>query len=204
MTNEELFALGMAKVKENDHLEAIRIFTFVLQQEPTNANALSHRGISYLNIDKLELSLADMDAAVEHDPEYSFRYQSRGYLKARMKDYAGALADYEKAVELDPNDAIAHNNLALAQEQMGWAKEAKENFDKSDRLSGIKTAEERAEDRKQKETTIEKKPVAKQPEQQNKTGVIKEVFSNKETFKDFVQFIKNGFRIKKDDKSGKG
>ena len=201
MTNKELFALGMAKVKENEHLEAIRIFTEVLENDPRDANALSHRGIAYLNIDKLDLSLADMNAAVAYDPEYSFRYQSRGYLKAHMKDYEGALADYEKAVELDPNDAIAINNLALAQEQMGWAKEAKENFDKSDRLSGMKTAEERAEERR----NLAEKEVKMQDESTEDTvskgEIARNVFTKKETFKEFIQFIKNGFRIKKDDKS---
>jgi tetratricopeptide (TPR) repeat protein len=201
MTNKELFALGMAKVKENDHLEAIRIFTEVLENDPRDANALSHRGIAYLNIDKLDLSLADMNAAVAYDPEYSFRYQSRGYLKARLKDYEGALADYEKAVELDPNDAIAINNLALAQEQMGWAKEAKENFDKSDRLSGIKTAEERAEERRkqaEKEGSMQDESTE---DTVSKGEIARNVFTKKETFKEFIQFIKNGFRIKKNDKS---
>lgn len=203
MTNKELFALGMVKVKENDHLEAIRIFTEVIKTDPQDANALSQRGIAYLNIEKLELSLADMNAAVEHDPEYSFRYQSRGYLKARMKDYEGALADYQKAVDLDPNDAIALNNLALAQEQMGWAQKAKVNFDKSDRLSGVKTAEERAQDRR---SQTEKEPIASDSEsvavdQESKSQIAKDVFTKKETFQEFIKFIKNGFRIKKDDKS---
>jgi len=203
MTNKELFALGMVKVKENDHLEAIRIFTEVLETNPTDANALSQRGIAYLNIEKLELSLADMDAAVEHDSEYSFRYQSRGYLKARMKNYDGALADYQKAVELDPDDAIAHNNLALMQEQMGWAKKAKMNFDKSDRLSGVKTAEERAQDRRNQ---AEKESKAPEPNvevaaPESKGKIAKDVFTRKETFQEFIKFIKNGFRIKKDDKS---
>lgn len=201
MTNDELFALGMSKVKENDHLEAIRIFTAVLKEEPTNANALSHRGIAYLNIDKLDLSLADMNAAAEHDPDYSFRYQSRGYLKARMKDYAGALADYEKAVELDPNDAIAHNNLALAQEQMGWAKEAKESFDKSDELSGIKTAEERAKERRDNAVQTNKPEKTPNDIPSKKSQVAKEVFTKKAVFKDFIGFIKNGFKLKEDDKS---
>mgnify|MGYP000035028118 CR=1 FL=1 len=204
MTNADYFAQGMIKVKENDHQGAIDLFTQVLKADPKNANAYSQRAICYLNLDQLDLSLSDMNKAVEYDPEYSFRYQSRGYLRARLKDYEGAIKDYEKAVELDPDDAIAYNNLALAQEQMGWAQQAKENFDKSDTIQGIKTGEERAAERREKaeqaqeaiatnETSTEEGP--------SKGEIAKSVFTKKDTFKEFIQFIKNGFKLKQDDES---
>lgn len=205
MTKETYFAQGMAKVKENDHQGAIDLFTLVLKEDPKDANAYSQRAIAYLNLEKYELSLFDMNKAVEYDPEYSFRYQSRGYLRARMKDYEGAIADYEKAVELDPQDAIAYNNLALAQEQMGWAKQAKDNFDKSDKMQGIKTGEERSNDRiekaeKEKAQTEEAKEEKKNAEP-TKGEIAKSVFTKKSSFKEFIRFIGNGFKLKDNDES---
>ena len=35
-----------------------------------------------------------------------------------LRDIQGAIADYEKAVELDPEDAITLNNLGLLEEQV--------------------------------------------------------------------------------------
>lgn len=199
MTKDELFAMGMNKVKENDHFEAIKIFTKVLKIDPKDANALSQRGIAYLNIEKYDLSLKDMNNAVKYDPKYSFRYQSRGYLKTRMKDHEGAIKDYEKAVELDPTDGIAYNNLALAQEQMGWAKQAKANFDKSDQKMGLKTAEERAEERKNAPIENQKNTQSDQKINQSKTEIAKAVFTQKNVFKEFLNFIKNGFKIKENE-----
>jgi tetratricopeptide (TPR) repeat protein len=37
-----------------------------------------------------------------------------------MGDIKGAIEDYEKTISLDPDDAIAYNNLGLLQEQLGY------------------------------------------------------------------------------------
>lgn len=205
MTQSPLFAQGMLKVKENDHHGAILIFTQVLAAEPKNADALSQRAVAYLNLEQYELSMTDMNLAIEYDPEYAYRYQCRGYLKARLKDHEGAVADYEKAVELDPEDGIAYNNLALALEQMGYQQKSRANFDKSDELMGIKPrtyAEAPKNETTPPEKKVNKTPKAttKNPvkDKKSKKGAIaKSVFTKKSAFKEFIQFIKNGFKIKK-------
>ncbi|MDG1914838.1 MAG: tetratricopeptide repeat protein, partial [Crocinitomix sp.] len=131
MTKDANFAQGLIKVKENDHLAAIELFSLVLKEDSKDANALSQRAVCYLNIQEHKNSLKDINAAIALDPTYGYYYQCRGYIKANVKDHEGAILDYEKAVELDPQDSIAYNNLALAQEQMGWAKQAESNFSKS-------------------------------------------------------------------------
>ena len=49
-------------------------------------------------------------------------------MKQALRDIQGAIADYEKAVELDPEDAITLNNLGLLEEQVGRMQSAKERF----------------------------------------------------------------------------
>jgi lipoprotein NlpI len=41
-------------------------------------------------------------------------YNNRGFSKDDLKDYYGAIADYTKAIELDPNYASAYKNRAIA------------------------------------------------------------------------------------------
>lgn len=201
MTKEANFAQGMIKVKENDHFGAIELFTLVLNEDPEDANALSQRAVAYLNLERYDESMADMNAAIKYDPDYSYRYQCRGYLKARLNDPEGAIADYQKAVDLDPEDSIALNNLALAQEQMGWAGKAQQNFDKSDLIAGIKTAKERSETRlKEAEKKKEEMPETKATEV-DKAAIAKSVFTKKNSFNEFIRFIRNGFKLDKDDKS---
>ncbi|MFT5823531.1 MAG: tetratricopeptide (TPR) repeat protein [Crocinitomix sp.] len=216
MTKDANFAKGLIKVKENDHLAAIKLFTLVLKTDPKDANALSQRAVCYLNLQNHKKSMADINAAIQADPTHGYYYQCRAYIKANMKDYEGSIKDYEKAVELDPEDSIAYNNLALAQEQMGWAKQAKANFNKSDTIAGIKTAEERSKDRVGKNGIAEHKngdtgnkngaPVINKADKQKESSntalqEAKSVFTKKSSFKEFLNFIKNGFKLKKDDKS---
>jgi len=203
MTTAEKFDLAMRKVKENDHHGAIALFNAVLIEDELDANAFCHRGIAYLNLESYDLSMADLNKAVELDPEYGFRYQARAYLKTRLKDHDGALADYQKAVDLDPSDPIAYNNLALAQEQMGWTGRAKENFNKSDNLQGIKTTEERAKARI--DQAVNQAEIAETADKQkaDRVKIAQQVFTKKSTFKEFLRFIGNGFKLKKNDKSGK-
>ena len=41
-------------------------------------------------------------------------YFNSGYDKAEAKDYYGAISDYNKAIELDPNDAAAYYNRGIS------------------------------------------------------------------------------------------
>lgn len=58
-------------------------------------------------------------------------------MKQAAQDLDGALADYKKALELDPDDAITWNNLGLLEERMGYQQQAQERFKVSDELLGI-------------------------------------------------------------------
>ena len=44
---------------------------------------------------------------IELDPENANAYINRGFSKHNLEDYKGAIEDYTKAIELDPNDALA-------------------------------------------------------------------------------------------------
>lgn len=205
MIQSALFQQGLSKVKQNDHKGAVAIFTKLLENDPKNADALSQRAVAYLNLEEYELSMIDMNLAIEYDPNYAYRYQCRGYLKARLKDHEGAVADYEKAVQLDPSDGIAYNNLALAQDQLGYAKQAKVNYKKSDQIMGIKPREIENADLPKEKPSVQPQSLEKASDSaanpHDKKSIIKAVFTTKTAFKDFIQFIRNGFKLTNNDKS---
>ena len=47
----------------------------------------------------------------------------------------GAIEDYKRTVELDPEDAVTWNNLGLLEEQLGYQEQAKERYRVSDDCS---------------------------------------------------------------------
>ena len=46
-------------------------------------------------------------------------YYNRGNSKAKAKDYYGAIADYTKAIEINPNDAGAYYNRGISKYYLG-------------------------------------------------------------------------------------
>ncbi|MFH1066063.1 MAG: tetratricopeptide repeat protein [Nanoarchaeota archaeon] len=54
----------------------------------------------------------------------AFIYTHRGHAKLRESDLQGAMQDYEKHIEILPDDADAHMNLAIARYEAGMFEEA--------------------------------------------------------------------------------
>jgi tetratricopeptide (TPR) repeat protein len=81
--------------------------------------------------------MADLDRCVALEPNYSYRYSLRAFIRNGFGDVEGAIADYKKAIELDPSDPITINNLGMCEEQQGYKSSAQRRFEEADRLSGI-------------------------------------------------------------------
>ncbi|MCB0400749.1 MAG: tetratricopeptide repeat protein [Flavobacteriales bacterium] len=165
---------------------SIADFTTMLIRLPDEPTILSERGVSYYHNNNLTAALKDMDRAVALEPENSYRYSSRAYIKAKV-DVNGAMEDYKKAVELDPEDAIALNNLGLLEESAGKLSSAKKHFDRSNQIIGYNPDKRNAGRKK-----------AIEPEKKETLGkVMLDVFRDKETRKDYFKFLKNILKKKR-------
>lgn len=215
--------------KEGDFTSALNLLQQAILQAPNEAKLYEDVGVVNLHLQFKEKSIEAFDKALELEPNNPYRYSSRAFAKARFKDFDGAIADYEKAIEMDPEDAIARNNLGLALEQQGYHKKAERQFKKSNDILGIKPkGEERIYPDSDKmkiefENRVDKKPeglkitepqtpkpskpapiTSSSDEEKETTGrIIKNVFTKKETFREFIHFVKSGFKLKKDDEAGK-
>lgn len=197
-------------LRKGDIDKAIRLYTEALQLAPNDCNILSDRATAFLHKkDKLR-SMADFNKAVELDPEYAYRYASRAFAKQNFGDLNGAVEDYKIAVKLDPDDAVAHNNLGLLLEQQGYQKEAQERFERADKLSKMEnelydmmdSLEASGETRSNITRAVETKeenetPLEDDVDTDSSTGKeLKKVFTSRRQFREFMQFVRNGFKIK--------
>jgi tetratricopeptide (TPR) repeat protein len=185
------FAKGMAKAKENDFRSAIEHFTNAISDDESNVEYYAERAVAYLNSGQFDLSLFDMNRCVEFEPNNSYRYSCRAFLKAKMGDPDGAIIDYEIAVKLDPEDAIAYNNLGLAQEQKGYRDKAARSFERSNQLIGYDPNKKRTET-----ASSAKQAAERDGGTSSGSRVAWNVLTKKESFKDFLRFIRNGFKLK--------
>lgn len=189
-------------MSQGDFKKAILLYTKALALDPNNAMIYSERGVCYLNMEEHELALQDLDIAVTFEPNNPYRYSSRAFLKGAMKNTQGAIDDYKKAVELDPEDAISYNNLGLQEEQLGYWQKAKKNFEVADELAGILKENKILTSEHplyEKEIDSKKEEIISN-DMKNKATIgttFKKVLTSKESFKEFLSFVKNGFKIPK-------
>ena len=197
----------------SDFEKAVDLLTQALNDTTSKADVYYNRAVAYLNLNKIDLAIFDFNKLVEIDSNNAFYYSCRGFAKARTQDKKGAILDYEKALEIDPNNPITYNNMGLVQEEIGYLKQAQKSFAQSDDLRKkeeanqilqsknseiIKTEVENRLD-KSKEITGEKESIIKpksEEKPQSKVELAKDIFTSKSTFKEFINFIKNGFKLK--------
>lgn len=160
--------------------------------EPANGDIIHDHAVCVFQLGRTKEALQAFDRAVALEPDHAYRYASRAWIKAAMKDVDGAIADYKKALELDPEDAITLNNLGLLEEQYGMRKSAQEKFKRADTLMGIlKDAgvdPPKAPEQKEPETTTEPAPPS------TVWREMKAVLTDADQRKAFWTFVKNGFR----------
>ncbi|MCW5961283.1 MAG: tetratricopeptide repeat protein [Pyrinomonadaceae bacterium] len=94
--------LERGKLEIGDEGE-IKYFTKAIELKPDYADAYYQRGLTYFLIDK-EKSLADNTKVIELDPSNFESYITRGNIFRLRGDNARAIADYSKAVEINPDD----------------------------------------------------------------------------------------------------
>lgn len=197
------------KQKDGDLDKAIQLYTKALAEAPDDYNIISDRAVAYLHKEDKIKCFEDFDRAIELQPDYAYRYATRAFAKNHFGDIDGAVEDYEIAVNLDPTDGIAQNNLGMLLEKKGYKNQADERFKRADELSKqedglldvideLEGNEDETEDgvsasRRPSDSNVQtesEEPVGSQTEE------LKKVFTSKSQFKEFIRFIKNGFKIK--------
>jgi Flp pilus assembly protein TadD len=175
--------------------EAIYWFTMAVSIDQNDADLFSERGVAHFHLGKLNEALADMNRARDIEPNNPYRYASRAYIRDAMGDVEGAVKDYQQAIFLDPDDAVAHNNLGMLEEKLGRHSKAKALYALADQLAGddrgIQTshATEALEQPKNIQSAINRERSS-----QTLWTEIRNVFSSKKAFTDFITFVRNGFK----------
>lgn len=190
---DALYNRARALSKTGQLVKSLNDFKIITEILPSNASYIGDYAVSLHLNNKNDEAAQQFELALSLEPTNPYRYSSRAFFKDRTGDLEGAIIDYEKAVELDPEDAIALNNKGLVEEKLGYQDKAKQSFSKSNDLVGYKP------DQKEVES---KEPVTSMQEpvnQQSHATVIKSIFT-KEGFKEFTKFsvdlVKGKFKKK--------
>jgi len=75
------YTKAYALFKDGKLEKALQYYNLAINEEPTNAEIYCDRGVLFYHLNDKFKSLADMNEAVRLDPDYSYRYSSRAYIK---------------------------------------------------------------------------------------------------------------------------
>ena len=180
------------------------------EKDNFDPNAFHDRAICKFHTGAIAEAIEDLNEAATLQPDYSYRFASRGWMKQAAGDTDAAIEDYKHAIELDPEDTIAHNNLGLLEEAKGYKAQAQERFRVADELQEIlKQTEIDAEDKVEVAVDVQvqevvdaevganalKKDTVSTPKN-SLWGEMKSVFTDHESRKLWWKFICNGFTLK--------
>lgn len=108
-----LVNLGATEYRTGNHTEAERLLRRALQLKPDNPTAWLNLGIIYLERNEPMRSLAAIAQAVVHAPNDPVARNYLGVAAGRNRWFDAAESELRRAVELRPDYADAHFNLAV-------------------------------------------------------------------------------------------
>ena len=189
MLVEKVLKIGFSLVDSGEFEECITHVNKAIKDFENDPDLHALRAEAFFKLNKYEEALKDFNKAARIEPLNPYRYSSRAFLKDAMGDTRGAVDDYKKAYELDPNDATILNNMGVLEEKLGYKEAAKKRFDLADTLYQLD----------QENLIIEEDSASnslEKPKDENYFQILNKIFSNKAYRKEYIQFLKNGFKLK--------
>jgi protein O-mannosyl-transferase len=95
--------------------QSVSDFTKALELMPPaqKSDLHSKRALAYIRLQQYQNALNDYNAAIQIGPPRASDYHDRGVAKLNLNDRAGAIADIQKALQLDPNFEQAKQSLRV-------------------------------------------------------------------------------------------
>jgi tetratricopeptide (TPR) repeat protein len=122
-----VLAAAQAKIDQDDPAGAVALLAPLLKRDPKLAQGYLLRGTARLMQGEAG-GKEDLDRALGLDPTLRQAWLHRAALAVAEKRYDAALADFQKARELDPGDADGILNIGAVQLLLGQLDEASRSF----------------------------------------------------------------------------
>lgn len=93
--------------KKGDYATAVKHYTEAIKRNPDDAKLYSNRAACYTKLAAFDLGLKDCDKCLELDPKFIKGWIRKGTILQGMQQASKANVAFQKALELDPNNAEA-------------------------------------------------------------------------------------------------
>ena len=128
------FGLGFLYWKSQDYGKAKAEFQAELASHADSAQAWAYLGDTEMKLGNRELAASALNKAIQLQSDIRLAYLDRGILLSEGNKHKDAIADFRKAIELDPGQPDAHYRLARAYQALGESNEAEREFKRVQQL----------------------------------------------------------------------
>ncbi|PCJ00172.1 MAG: hypothetical protein COB15_03290 [Flavobacteriales bacterium] len=101
------FYNGLEKSKSANYSEAIKHFESAIEIDSTYKEAYLRMASMEYNLNNTRCAIDILDKIIGIESNYASAYHNRGFFKSTINNYVGAIEDYTKALEIDP-DNVCH------------------------------------------------------------------------------------------------
>ena len=107
---------GLGHFDKKEYKEAIDDITAAINLNPQNPTPFVNRcAVNVYGLKNYDEAINDCSAAIKLNDRAVMAYNHRGYAYEMKKDLGHAIADYKKALDLDPQNNVVRQNLDRAQ-----------------------------------------------------------------------------------------
>jgi tetratricopeptide (TPR) repeat protein len=100
-------------------------------QGANHAGIFNYLGLVETRLKNYEQAFLYLDSALKLDPREPNYYVNRGIVKENVRDTLGAIADYQRALFLDPSNGLALHNVAVIRRTQGEQDESEKLLDEA-------------------------------------------------------------------------
>ena len=115
-------------IQKEDTMAALDDLEASLKINKYDSEVYATRALVYLQQKRYEEADKDLTYAILLNPKSSY-YINRALTRYNMQELRGAMADYDLALSIDPNNLLGHYNRGLLRAQVGDDNRAIEDFD---------------------------------------------------------------------------
>lgn len=117
--------MGNVLFKEGKYDDAIESYTRGMNADPYNPGLPTNRAAVFYHLKKFAVAESDCNLAIALNRNYAKAYSRRGACRLALKNFQGAKEDYERFLELEPNNSEAENELKKIAQAMTLQENAK-------------------------------------------------------------------------------
>ncbi|KAJ1163493.1 hypothetical protein NDU88_003951 [Pleurodeles waltl] len=116
---------GNVFFKEEKYDDAIESYTRGMNADPYNPVLPTNRAAVFCKLKKFAVAESDCNLAIALNRNYAKAYSRRGACRLALKNFQGAKEDYERFLELEPNNSEAEDELKKIVQAMTLQENAK-------------------------------------------------------------------------------